>query len=65
MKLTLEQLLLSHGIRGVADALAEIVQRYADDGKSFPYDPGNFPDDDRVEGDDLENAAAILRGDLW
>ena len=65
MKQTLEQLLLEHGIRGVADALAEIVQRHADEGKPLLYDPVNSPNDDPVDASDLENAAAIFRGDLW
>ena len=65
MKQILEQLLLEHGIRGVADALAEIVQRHADERKPLPYDPVNFPNDDPVDTSDLENAAAIFRGDLW
>lgn len=65
MKPALEQLLLEHGVRGVADVLAEIMQRYADEGKSLPYDPANAPEHDAVEGEDLANAASILRGDLW
>jgi hypothetical protein len=65
MKRTLEQLLLAHGIRGVVDALAEVVQKHADDGKTLPYDTANSPDDDPVDGSDLQNAAAVLRGDLW
>ena len=65
MKRTLEELLLEHGIRGVADALAEIIQRYADEGKPLPYDPAKIPDDDPVDASDLVNAASIFRGDLW
>ena len=65
MKQTLEQLLLKHGIRGVADALAEIMQRYAKEEKTLLYDPSGFPGDDPVESSDLENAASIFRGDLW
>ena len=65
MKQTLEKLLLEHGIRGVANALAEIVQGYADESKTLPYDTANFPGDDPVEASDLANAAAILRDDLW
>jgi hypothetical protein len=63
----LELLLHEHGLRGLVNLLADVVEEVGKRGSSLPYWPG-CPDCPgmMVDPDDLEAAAGMLRhGDLY
>ena len=63
----LVKLLVKHGVRGVVNTLACVLEDVGNQGETLPYNLlDNAADPEGpVDPGDLENAAEVLRGDLW
>lgn len=58
------RLLDEFGVRGVVNAVAELLEQEGEQGNKLPYDTG-VDKGETVSPGDLQTAANALRADLW